>query len=554
MLSIKHFFTAIFLILNLVAGAQNTVGLLSYNKGRSFEGYNLIYPHNQGNVYLLNNCGEIVHMWEDGFEFHPGITAYLTKDGNLIRAKRLKNTTQDTINGGGSGGIVEIVDWDNNLLWTYELNNSKRRLHHDIAPMPNGNILMLAWEPKSRSEIIKAGRDTTRYNENRLFSEVIIEVNPATNEIVWEWRQWDHLIQDFDPATDNYGSVENNPGKIDINYNAISGSVTWMHANAIAYNPFLDQIIVSTPTYEEIWVIDHSTTTEQAAGSVGGLSGKGGDLMYRWGNARTYRKGDILPQKLFFQHDSHWVLDFISQADPNFGNIAVFNNRAGSDFSTANIFTPPWDMYEWKYTMLNGVWGPFDFAETFTHPVPTRLYSDGLSSIQLLPNKNVLIHSGRQGYAFELTPDRQIVWEYKTPLKNGLPVTQGSVLVLNDNLTFRMNRYPVNYEAFAGKDLSPKGWIENDPDVDYCEKLVSVKDIDRHNMTMQLFPNPAGNMLNINVLQKTDAVIVDQDGRIIRELSLNTGNNEIDLSVLENGLYFVYSAEMGIVKVFNVLR
>ncbi|MBK9256473.1 MAG: aryl-sulfate sulfotransferase [Saprospiraceae bacterium] len=546
-----------FLILLFGTGwlsAQNTVGLLSYKSDKAFEGYNLIYPHNQGNTYLLNNCGEVVHIWEDGFEWHPGITAYLTPEGNLIRAKRLKNTSQDTINGGGSGAIVEIKDWENNLLWSYTLNNSKRRLHHDIAPMPNGNILVLAWEPKNRSEIVKAGRDTTRFNENRLFSEVIMEIDPKTDQVVWEWNLWDHLVQNFDNTKDNFGNVAERPGKIDINYQSITGSVTWMHANAIHYNPFLDQIMVSIPTYEEIWIIDHSTTTSQAAGSTGGLSGTGGDLMYRWGNARTYQKGDVLPQKLFFQHDSHWVLDFVSQADPNFGNIAVFNNRAGSDFSTANIFTPPWDMYEWKYTMVNGVWGPMNFYDTFTHPVPTNLFSDGLSSVQFLPNRNVLIHSGRQGYAFELTPDKQIVWEYKTPLKNGLPVTQGSTLALNDNLTFRMQRYPATFKAFEGRDLSSKGYIEEEPDIDYCFRLVSAQNEKINNkLDLKLFPNPSTGMLHFEWNKNTTGTIMDISGTVCQTVTIHEGLNTIITDKFKNGLYFMVVDDIT-VKAFNVSR
>jgi len=38
-------------------------------------------------------------------------------------------------------------------------------------------------------------------------------------------------------------------------------------------------------------VIDHSTTTAQAAGHSGGTYGKGGDLLYRWGNPNAYQHG-----------------------------------------------------------------------------------------------------------------------------------------------------------------------------------------------------------------------------------------------------------------------
>ncbi|MCB0598325.1 MAG: hypothetical protein KDD28_29900, partial [Phaeodactylibacter sp.] len=71
----KHLFTSflLFLFVNLMAqDTPHTVGLLSYNPSKAYDGYNLIYPHNQPNVYLLDNCGEVVHVWEDEPQWRPG--------------------------------------------------------------------------------------------------------------------------------------------------------------------------------------------------------------------------------------------------------------------------------------------------------------------------------------------------------------------------------------------------------------------------------------------------------------------------------------------------
>jgi hypothetical protein len=77
--------------------------------------------------------------------------------------------------------------------------------------------------------------------------------------------------------------------------------------NSVSYNAKLDQILISVRSFNEFWIIDHSVTTKEAAGHTGGRSGKGGDLLYRWGNPSAYRAGKTSDQKLFAQHDAHWI-------------------------------------------------------------------------------------------------------------------------------------------------------------------------------------------------------------------------------------------------------
>lgn len=519
--------------------AQNTVGLLSFDPSQAYDGYNLLYPHNQPAVFLLNNCGEVVHRWDDEANFRPGNTSYIRSDGTLVKAKRDVTVTDDAIWAGGGGETVEIRDWNNNLMWSYTLNDEQGRLHHDIEPMPNGNILMIAWESKTKEEAIQAGRDPLTLDTDVFWPDYIFEINPMNNEIVWEWYAWDHLIQDFDSTKDNFGVVAENPGLININFDN-NGLADWMHSNAIDYSPERDQILLSVPFFNEVWIIDHSTSTAEAAGHVGGLAGKGGDIIYRWGNPAAYDQGTLADQKLFNNHDAHWVEDFVSQAHPHYNKIAVFNNQVGADFSTANVIAPSWDMYDWGYGLSNNVFLPQDFDVIYDHPTPTDLFSTGLSSVQLLPNGNTLICSGRFGYTFELTPDDQVVWEYKTPFMGPNIAIQGDTLTINNNLTFRMRRFPINYTGFAGKDLTPDGYIELEPNLGFCDQILPTSDI-MEEYFLEVFPNPANTFLTIEWIggMYADVQIFDMMGRQVTSFTETGGRKYLDISTWEEGIYFI---------------
>ncbi len=524
------------------AHAQVTVGLLDYNANKVFDGYNLHFPHNQGNAYLLNNCGEIVHVWEDA-NYRPGNGVYLAENGYLYVCKGNGGASNPYIHAGGGGEKIECRDWDNNIVWEYTLNDSLNRLHHDIALNPNGNVFAIAWEKKTAEEAIQAGRDPAQLDDGELWPDRIIELEPDGNggaTIVWSWSVWDHLIQDFDSTKDNFGDPAAHPELVDINH--YGGPADWMHANGLDYNHTLRQLMISVPTFNEIWIIDQTTTTEQAAGHIGGLSGRGGDLMFRWGNPATYRAGDSTDQKLFYQHDAHWADIELTPGHPDYGKIMIFNNRVGEDFSSVNSLEIFIDPYSWEYGMDGGKWLPNDFDWTYTRPVPQEMHSTGLSSVQRLMNGNTLIAVGRFGYSYEITPDEEIVWEYKNPLMAGTPVAQGTELAINQNLQFRMHRYSKNYPAFDGRDLSPQGFIELNPDPDYCAFLVNNEEVSVID-DVSIFPNPASDRIQIDITGDIEAEhveIFNSTGQRIYSAEINNDTHMLSTENWAQGIYFVY--------------
>jgi hypothetical protein len=275
---------------------------------------------------------------------------------------------------------------------------------------------MIVWVTKTRAEAIAAGRNPNTISGNTFTPDMIIEVKQTgatSGEVVWEWHVWDHLIQDYDPSKENYGVVGDHPELIDINYGD-SFVYDWLHTNSVDYHPDFDQILIDVHNFNEIWVIDHSTTTEEAAGHTGGNSGKGGDLLYRWGNPEAYDSGAASDQKFFFQHDASWI----KPGYPGEGNILVFNNgnnRPSGQYSSVDEFTPPVNSNGEYYFEQGSAFGPEELSWSYTASPPTTFYSHVFGGAKRLKDGNTLICDGIAGRFFEVTPDKTTVWQWTNP-------------------------------------------------------------------------------------------------------------------------------------------
>ncbi|MBU0518706.1 aryl-sulfate sulfotransferase, partial [bacterium] len=390
---------------------EQTMGLFQYDVAASFEGYNLFAPQNSNNVYLIDNWGRLVNEWVT--ESDQGNSAYLLENGHLLRTVQIDN---ERFAAGGYTGKIEEYDWDGNLIWEFTHSSDTYMHHHDLAYLPNGNVLILAWELKTEEEAIQAGRDPEKLPEGELWPDYIFEVEPtfpSGGNIVWEWHVWDHMIQDFDATKDNFGVVEDHPELIDVNFHSHGTYVAdWQHGNAIDYNAELDQIIYSVWGFDEFWIIDHSTTSEESAAHTGGNRGKGGDLLYRWGNPLAYRAGALEDQKLFNQHNPHWIASSL----PGAGNILVFNNgngRIGGNYSSVEELTLPSDGFGNYIMPLPGeAFGPEEPTWMYVAEPPETFYAAFISGASRQPNGNTLICSGPQGKLFEVTSVGEKVWEY----------------------------------------------------------------------------------------------------------------------------------------------
>lgn len=437
-----------------------TVGLL-YCTPDASDGYTLIAPTSSFTTYLIDIHGRLVHSWEN-INFPGDSAPYLLEDGSLLRS--VNSAVDSHFDGASLAGGIERLTWDGELIWDFSYYGSNFCSHHDIELLPNGNVLMIVWQLKDSDETIAAGRDPNMLIDDELWPDSIIEIEPdgpKGGNVVWEWHMWDHLIQDFDPGEQNYGMVEDHPELININFGGPGAD--WTHSNAVDYNSKLDQIVLSVHNFGEIWVIDHSTTTAQAAGHTGGNSGMGGDILYRWGNPAAYQAGNESDQMLFAQHDAQWI----PESYPGGGNFLVFNNLAGQlkdNYSTVDEWIPPVDsngMYEYA---TGNAYGPDSPLWTYIADNPPDFFSGNISGAHRLSTGNTLICSGNQGHIFEVTEEGKTVWSYINPvaaagiLNQGDPVNEDGVPSFN--MLFRSYRHAPDYPAFDGRDLTPGDYIE----------------------------------------------------------------------------------------------
>lgn len=460
----------------VVAAMAQPRGLLLHEAGTA-PGYLIVAPLKTGDIYLVDRDGRAVHSWR---RVEAGIADQLLADGSILRGALMADPPN--FKAGGVAGVIERISWDGDLMWRWTMASRERILHHDMEPLPNGNVLLIAWELKTLEQAVAAGRKAELVPEQGLWSEWLLEVEPVGKDdarIVWEWHLWDHLVQDHDSALANYGDPAAFPGRLDINADVIQAvndeeelarlkalgyipqdatqadlQSDFLHMNSVDYHAGLDQIAVSLPSISELWILDHSTTTVQAKGSAGGRSGKGGEILYRWGNPRMMKRGSDAAPQLFQQHQVEWI----PAGFPGAGHLTVFNNGAlrpnGQYSSVLEIETPV--AADGRYPLpATGPWPPANPKWSYTAPDRESFFAPFISGTQRLPNGNTLICAGPQGHVFEVTPDGKTVWDYRNPYGGRAPGWMPEEAELLPYPLFRARWISPDHPGLARRDLRP---------------------------------------------------------------------------------------------------
>lgn len=355
-----------------------------FNEALVEDSYVLVNNILGSRVFLMNKEAEILFEWElpEGL----GNDCFLLPSGQLLTC--LKDA-EAIITFGGYGGVMRLINPDQSVEWEVVYSTEDFVAHHDVEMLPNGNILFLVWERISAEEALEKGF----VNDSDIFTEAIIEMNPYSQEIIWEWHAIDHVVQNNDAAKSNFGTLAENPRKININHDPReNGDI--MHANALTYDFTKDVIYISVNFYSEVWVVDHSTSTEEAADITGGNFNLGGDLIYRFGNPEAY--DNTAASRLFYNnHFPNLIRDFNS--------LLIFGN--GNDIEQSTVYELQLNL---PFQLNSSADNEPEILWSFTHP---DLFSDIVSGAVRLKNGNTLITEGDAGL-WEVTNDKEVVWRF----------------------------------------------------------------------------------------------------------------------------------------------
>ncbi len=490
---------------------------------QSFNGFALYNKAGNTTTYLIDEAQQIAHTWNMSSECN--YTVQLKKNGNLIRGVKYNG---NQLTGAAEGGKVQEIDPQGNIVWEYTYSSADYLAHHDLT-LVGDNVLLTAWEVKTAAEVNAAGYNNTSSDKWPTHFIELADDGNGSATIVWEWHIWDHLIQDTDASKPNYGVISDNPQLIDINMIASTGgggpggnSGDWFHVNGVDYNEELDQIAFSSRHASEIYIIDHSTTTAEAASHAGGNSGMGGDIMYRWGNPSNYgiAGSQVIPSAV---HDVRWIAN---DGRPNGGFLQIFNNSGVSNsVSSIDGIETPWDATTGSYLRTTG--------QAFTPASYTTRYecgygsASGQSASDRMSNGNIYVNAssgqGGAGVMYEVDSLGVLVWgPYNAQSNKGF-------------------RYECDYPGI----IALEQYMTSTATTTCFDATAITEDLIIEQLS--IFPNPTKDVITIQFesaeQQNIDIQIVNSIGQQVYSNSLNnyigSVNEKVNLSSFSEGLYFV---------------
>jgi len=326
-------------------------GVVKHDTGKAWPGFNL-FSNRDGQAFLMDMAGNIVHTWSLGPHVENPRSMF------CFHAKLLRNGDLALLC--SSNGLYRL-DLDSNLAFAF-----RGPVHHDVAELPDGRLLVLAREAheyRDRSEVVfdnlvslsAAGEfERVLWSSYAHLAELQQHHGPSfvdglmpRNEAIEFWNRVGYAGERF--QYHHVNSIETIPSTV----NAETDS----HFRA-------GDLLLSARHVNNIFIIDQDT----------------GRPVWSWQGA----------PELDWQH--HPVM--LSN-----GNILVFDNGTRRGYSRVLELDPERQVTVWTYETER----------------PTDFFTARGGDAQRLPNGNTLICESEKGHVFEVTRTGEIAWEFWHP-------------------------------------------------------------------------------------------------------------------------------------------
>lgn len=418
-------------------GARNNqetplTGVVRYDRSRTWDGYTLLCSMG-GHVDPttgINNQAILIDM-----------------EGNIVREWPLTSTPSKILPGGyiigqegllgSSGGqtcpLVQL-DWNGNKVWewrgrprspgTAELFGC----HHDFQREGSSvGYYAPGMEPKVEggktlilSNYHPPVAQTSHISRHLLHDDVLYEIDWGGN-LIWEWYAWEHFDQMgfSEPARkavyETFAGFDPNGGSDYHHFNAASylGPNKWYDAGDLRFHP--DNVIFDCRSSDILAIIARHDHPEGLWSS--------GDIVWKVGPDFSYGNPGHRLGQIIGQHHVH----MIPAGLPGAGNILVFDNGGTAGYGplmpgltpVANNRLREYSrIVEFDPVTLEVVWeyaNPEARYDDQGNCIEASFFSPFISGAQRLANGNTLVCQGSNGRIFELTPEKELVWEYITP-------------------------------------------------------------------------------------------------------------------------------------------
>jgi len=280
---------------------------------------------------------------------------------------------------------------DNDLVWEGPGDLDGIGVHHDVFPMPNGNIIALTSQDTLLPvpDEIELPETYTGVDSLPWQGDRIVEWNRNRDE-VWSWSVFDYF-NFVDWNSNLYQALLDGPNSIPSNFH-----YEWTHSNTVWYDPIDNAVYLSVRNMSRITKIDYETGTitwnmgtEMPSGDVS----VGTNLGFSWQHSVK-----ILDNRNLMMYDNG------NENNP-------FYSR-GLEISFSETDSIPDTEIVWEYKL------------------PDNVSSGLMSDCDRLSNGNSLLTSTTSNQILEVSPDSVKVWEL-------LPNQDGS--------TYRSERIPGLY-------------------------------------------------------------------------------------------------------------